>query len=87
MTEVGETVVGIISSKISPPPAQPLKEDDKLEELGIASLDVVEIIFELEERFDIEIPFNANQANADPFATVGEVIAAVEGLVASKKTS
>ena len=80
MTEVGETVVQIISSKISPPPAQPLKEDDKLEELGIASLDVVEIIFELEERFDIEIPFNANQAN-------GEVIAAVEGLVASKKTS
>ena len=48
---------------------------------------MVEIIFELEERFDIEIPFNANQANADPFATVGEVIAAVEGLVASENTS
>lgn len=87
MTEVGETVVGIIASKISPPPAQPLRPEDKLNDIGIASLDVVEIIFELEERFDIEIPFNANQASADAFGTVGEVIAAVEGLVASKTAS
>ncbi len=87
MTDVGGAVVQIISGKISPPPAQPLKPDDKLADLGIASLDVVEIIFELEERFDIEIPFNANQGSAGAFGTVGEVIAAVDELVAAKATS
>jgi acyl carrier protein len=48
---------------------------------------VVEIIFELEERFDIEIPFNANQGSAGAFGTVGEVIAAVDELVAAKAAS
>ena len=87
MTDVGTSVAQIIAGKMSPPPAEPLRPDDKLADLGIASLDVVEIIFELEERFDIEIPYNANQADTAAFGTVGEVIAAVEGLVAAKKPS
>ena len=87
MTDVGSTVTEIISAKMSPPPAEPLQPDAKLADLGIASLDIVEIIFELEERFDIEIPYNANQASGADFGTVGEVVAAVEGLVASKKPS
>lgn len=87
MSDVGATVSEVIAARMSPPPARPLEPGDKLPDLGVTSLDVVEIIFELEERFDIEIPFNANQIGGGGLGTVGEVIAAVEGLLAGKNAS
>lgn len=56
---------------------------DKLEEIGVESLDAVEIIFDLEEKFGVEIPFNANDSQM-AFETVGDIVSAVEGLIASK---
>ncbi len=56
---------------------------DRLEEIGVESLDAVEIIFDLEEKFGIEIPFNANDQQM-AFETVGDIVSAVQGLVASK---
>jgi acyl carrier protein len=56
---------------------------DWLDELSIESLDVVEMIFELEDRFGIEIPLNANNAGKE-FKTVGDVVLLVEKLVAAK---
>lgn len=63
-----------------------LSLDAKLTDLEISSLDVVEAIFALEERFDIQIPYNANATaeNRLEFNTVGEVVTAVESLVRSK---
>ena len=84
---MGSTVVEIISAKMSPPPETALKPEDKLDDLGIASLDVVEIIFDIEERFDIEVPYNANQTDGADFKTVGDVVTAVEELVAAKKSA
>ena len=54
-----------------------------LEDLGIDSLGVVEVIFAIEEQYDIEVPFNANDPTAGDFdiSSVGSVIAAVEELV------
>ena len=52
----------------------------KLQELEIESLDVVEIIFAIEEKFDIHVPFNANDQELE-FETVGDVVKAVEGLI------
>ena len=51
-----------------------------LEELEIESLDVVEIIFAIEEKFDINVPFNANDQELI-FDTVGDVVKAVENLI------
>jgi acyl carrier protein len=60
---------------------------DRLEDLGLGSLDAVELIFDLEEKFDVQIPYNANAGNAQmEFETVGDVVAAVEKLVAQKKS-
>jgi len=39
--------------------------------------------FDLEERFNIEIPFNANNSTGPGFKTVGDVVAAVQRLVQS----
>jgi len=60
-----------------------LVPEAKLSELNISSLDMVEIIFALEDKLGIEMPFNAN-TNAQEFQTLGDVIAAVEKQLAAK---
>jgi acyl carrier protein len=45
--------------------------------LGLESLDIVEVIFEIEEKFDISLLYNANEASSTDggsFKTVGEVV-------------
>jgi acyl carrier protein len=60
---------------------------DRLEDLGLESLDAVEMIFDLEEKFDVQIPYNANVNNArTEFETVGDVVKAVQKLVDEKKS-
>jgi acyl carrier protein len=45
------------------------------------------MIFDLEEKFDIQIPYNANTNNPrTEFETVADVVRAVEELVAQKKS-
>ena len=39
---------------------QDVTPDSTLEELGIDSMGIVEVIFAIEETFDIAVPFNAN---------------------------
>jgi acyl carrier protein len=79
--DVAKGVIEVISTRARGAP-HPVQPSDRLDALGIESLDILEITFDLEQRFDIEIPFNAN----DPldFQTVGALIAAIERLVAAK---
>ncbi|MFN3388567.1 MAG: acyl carrier protein [Allosphingosinicella sp.] len=51
-------------------------------ELGIDSLDFVELLFDLEEKFNVDIPFNANDDGSFPFSTVGSAAEAIEQLLA-----
>ncbi|OSP55294.1 acyl carrier protein [Pseudoruegeria sp. SK021] len=57
-----------------------------LQELGIDSLGLVESIFAIEEAFDIQVPFNANDPHAGEFdvSSVASVVQAVENLVAAQ---
>ena len=55
---------------------------DRLDSLGLESLDILEITFDLEQRFDVEIPYNAN--SKIEFDTIGALVQAVERLVAEK---
>ena len=57
---------------------------DKLTDLGVESLDVIEMVMELEEKFDVHIPFNANDTEMKDFQTAGDVVTAIEKLVAAK---
>ena len=55
--------------------AEEVKEDAKfVEDLGADSLDVVELVMALEEKFDIEIPDD----EAEKIQTVKDVIAYIE---------
>ncbi len=56
---------------------------DKLQDLGLESIDALEMIFDLEEKFGIQIPYNANSAATD-FSTVGDVVNAIQRLVDEK---
>jgi acyl carrier protein len=60
-----------------------LTRDAKLSDLHVSSLDMVEVIFALEEKFGVELPFNAN-TSAGAFETVGDVIDSVEKQLAEK---
>ncbi|OUS08376.1 phosphopantetheine-binding protein [Rhodobacterales bacterium 52_120_T64] len=56
-----------------------------LEELGIDSLGLVEAVFAIEETFDVQVPFNANDPSDSKFdiSNVQSMIKAVDGLVAA----
>jgi acyl carrier protein len=57
-----------------------------LAELNIQSLDLVEIIFALEDKFDIEVPYNANDPGSAgvSFQNVGDVIDGIAKLIAAR---
>jgi len=63
-----------------------LTVDAKLADLNVSSLDMVEVMFALEDKFGIELPFNAN-TNANEFDTIGDVIALVEKQLSTKKAA
>ncbi|MCP5089012.1 MAG: acyl carrier protein [Rhodobacteraceae bacterium] len=57
--------------------------ESTLEALGIDSMGLVEVIFTIEETFDIHVPFNANDPQASDFdiTSVKSIAAAVETLL------
>jgi acyl carrier protein len=72
-----------------------VRRDDTLEigrsteiaELGVDSLDFVELLFSLEEKFNIDIPFNANEEGGFAFATVGNAADAIEDLLTNRASA
>ena len=57
--------------------------DTELTELGIHSLELTEIIFDLEEAYGIEIEMNTAEAWSK-LSTVADIVEAVRGLIAKK---
>jgi len=60
--------------------------DNTLDDIGIDSLGLVECIFAIEEAFDIDVPFNANDPKASDFdiSSIAAIVAAVEALRAAQ---
>ena len=83
---VKDTVIGIIAEQAVLEPSD-ISADQTLDDLGIDSMGLVEAIFSIEEAFDIQVPFNANEPEKSDFdiSSVGAVIAAVEKLVQDQK--
>ncbi len=55
---------------------------DSLDDVGLDSMEVVTLIFDIEEKFNIQIPLNANMDINGK--TVADLIQAVDQLVAAK---
>ena len=77
-----QRVIAIIAEQAVVEPSD-VKLEQSLEDLGIDSMGLVEAIFSIEEEFDIQVPFNANEPEKSDFdiSSVESVIAAVEKLV------
>jgi acyl carrier protein len=86
MAEVYDKVVSLIAQKANVDPST-LNRDTSIQDINIDSLDVVEIFFEIEETFDISIPYNVNEEkltdNAN-FRTIGNVVDTVSKIVDEK---
>ena len=81
MASAAEDIVEMITGRISPTSGA-LQLSEPLDNLGLDSLQVVELIFDIEEKFDINLPVNANLDIESK--TVGDLIQAVDQLVAAK---
>lgn len=60
-----------------------ITRDTELKDLGIHSLELTEIIFDLEEAYGIEIEMNTSEAWSK-LNNVGDIIEAVRGLIVKK---
>jgi acyl carrier protein len=83
MTDVARETLEIITKRAGAK-GDAVKVDAKLKDLGLESLNAIEMIMDLEEKFDIHIPFNVNDTEAKDFETVGDIVRAIETLVAEK---
>lgn len=59
--------------------ADAISRETQLDEIGVSSLELTEIVMDLEEKFDIEVDLNAAEA-WDSLKTVGDVIDAIDKL-------
>jgi len=65
--------------------AEKVTLDANLEELGIDSMDVVEIIFDIEETFDIDVPNPGDVEGGNMnFSSVQDVINSIKTLIEQK---
>ena len=67
---LNEKVTNIIVDKLSVEESRVVPEASFLDDLGADSLDTVELIMELEEEFDLEIP----DEDAEKITTVGAAL-------------
>jgi acyl carrier protein len=82
---VQDRVIAILAEQAMLEPGD-VTVDSSLEDLGIDSLALVEMIFSIEEEFDVSVPFNANAPSESDFdiKSVRSIVAGVEKLIAAK---
>lgn len=81
--DIRDRVVAIIAEQAVLEPSD-VSMDQTLEDLGVDSMGLVECIFAIEEAFDIQVPFNANEPQKSEFdiSSVASIVDAVRDLVA-----
>lgn len=83
--EVQSKVIRIIADQAMVDP-DAIKPETSLEDLGLDSLGLVEVVFAIEEEFDISVPYNANepvQSEVD-ISTIAAITEAVKRLQAEQ---
>lgn len=84
MDDVATKIIEILKKHMKEP-RDDIGLSTALSDLKIESLDLAMIVFDIEDSFGVEIPYNANEEAAD-FKTVGSVVDRVRALVASSGT-
>jgi len=79
MDEVATKIIDILKKHMKEP-RDDISLSTELTDLSIESLDLAMIVFDIEDTFGIEIPYNANEEVED-FKTVGSVVDKVKALM------
>lgn len=79
VADTEQRVISIVEKQIGAEPGS-LSPQDDLRDLNIESLDVIEIIFALEDEFGIEVPYNVNTGNLLSMHSVDDIIRVVRAL-------
>ncbi len=79
---IAEDIIAKIKTHASPD-AGAISLATELDELGIHSLELTEIIFDIEDEYGIEIDMNTSDA-WNSLKNVGDIVTAVRGLIAQK---
>lgn len=75
-TSLEEAIIDVLKN-VSRRPIEPTRDSDLVADLGFDSLQVLELVAELEDRFDISIPLN----DVPSTRTVAQIVAQVARLV------
>ncbi|MEM7525003.1 MAG: phosphopantetheine-binding protein [Pseudomonadota bacterium] len=83
--DTAQKVIQIVAEQAMLQPSE-VALDASPDDLGLDSLALVEIVFAIEETFDVSVPFNANDPDASDFdiSSVAKIVTAVEQLIQSK---
>ena len=83
--EIEAAVIEILARQLLLPTGE-VAPDARVEDLGLDSLGKVDAIFALEERFDISVPFNANEPDQPDFdfSSVPSIVSGVERLITAR---
>lgn len=79
---IAETIIGKIKAHASPDAGEVTLETE-LTELGIHSLELTEIIFDLEDEYDIHIEMSTNDAWSN-LTNVRDIVEAVRNIISQK---
>lgn len=80
MAEIEPALLEIIKDHAVGLAGDPTRETP-IADLGIDSFSIVEIIYEVEEKLSVEVPFNANENPFGEMKTVGDLIDALNALI------
>ena len=93
--EMLHEIKAIVAKRVEVPIEQ-LTNDTRLEDLGAESLDVIEIVYDIEEKFDIAVPITPGESSlvletetqgaksSVKLETIGDIARAVQSLVDAK---
>jgi len=84
MDDVATKIIDILKKHMKEP-RDDIGPQTALTDLKIESLDLAMIVFDIEDTFGIEIPYNANEEAGD-FKTVGSVVDRVKALMSQTGT-
>ena len=86
MADVLNEITKIISKRSSVP-VEGLTPETRLNDIGIQSFDLIEIVFDIEERFNIDVPLNANTDSRLEFTTISQIAEGVRSILDNSPAS
>ena len=78
--EIGDRIIEIVAEKLDKPKGEVSLEKSFINDLGADSLDIVELMMDIEDEFDLSIP----EEEAQKIATIGDAVKYVEEHAAGK---